>query len=77
MLKLVSVCFPIDVAIHDVNLRAQLCSGHYAFHNSVSLTRLQLPVLNSCLLFRLVYCPSNFQIVAIALMSLVKDTFCL
>ena len=43
MLKLVSVCFPIDVAIHDVNLRAQLCSGHYAFHNSVSLTRPQLP----------------------------------
>ena len=61
----------------DINLRARLCSGHYAFHNSVSLTRLQLPVLNSCLLFRLVYCPSNFQIVAIALMSLVKDTFCL
>ena len=52
MLKLVSVCFPIDVAIHDVNLRAQLCSGHYAFHNSVSLTRLQLPVLNSRLLYQ-------------------------
>ena len=26
--------------------------GHYAFHNSVSLTRLQLPVLNSCLLYQ-------------------------
>ena len=56
MLKLVSVCFPIDVAIHDVNLRAQLCSGHYAFHNSVSLTRLQPPVLNSHLLYQ-VYLP--------------------
>ena len=27
-----------------------LCSRHYAFHNSVSLTRLPLPVLNSRLL---------------------------
>ena len=26
--------------------------GHYTFHNSVSLTRLQLPVLNSCLLYQ-------------------------
>ena len=34
----------------DVNLRAWLCSEHYAFHNSVSLTGLQLPFLNSFLL---------------------------
>ena len=33
--------------MNDFNLRAQLYSGHYAFHNSVSLTRLQLHVLNS------------------------------
>ena len=31
---------------------SQVCSGHYAFHNSVRLTRLQLPVLNSCLLYQ-------------------------
>ena len=31
-----------------INLRARLCSGHYAFYNSVSLTWLQLP--NYCLL---------------------------
>ena len=36
----------------DINLRAQLCSGHYAFHNSVSLTKLQLPILNSRLLYQ-------------------------
>ena len=34
------------------NLRAQLCSGHHAFHNSVSLTRIQLPVLNSRVLYQ-------------------------
>ena len=36
----------------DINLRAWKCSGHYAFRNSVSLTRLQLLVLNSCLLYQ-------------------------
>ena len=36
----------------DSNLQACLCSGHFVFHNSVSLTRLQLPVLNSCLLYQ-------------------------
>ena len=36
----------------DINLRARLCLVHYAFHNSVSLTRLQLPVLNSSLLYQ-------------------------
>ena len=35
---------------NDINLPALLCLGHYAFHNSVSLTRPQLPVLNSHLL---------------------------
>ena len=34
----------------DINLRARLCSGHYAIHNSVSLTWLQLP--DSCLLYQ-------------------------
>ena len=38
--------------IIDINLRAWLCLGHYAFRNSVSLTRLLLPVLNSCLLYQ-------------------------
>ena len=61
----------------DINLQARLCSAYYAFHNSVSLARLQLPVLNSCLYIRLVYRMSNFQILAIALTSLVKDIFCL
>ena len=32
---------------NDTNLRAWLCSEYYALHNSVSLTMLQLPVLNS------------------------------
>ena len=36
----------------DINLRTRLCSGHYAFHNSVSRSRLQLPVLNSRLLYQ-------------------------
>ena len=36
----------------DINLQARLCSGHYAFHDSVSLTRLLLPILNSCLLYQ-------------------------
>ena len=36
----------------DINLQARLCSGHYAFRNSVSLTRLQLAVLISCLLYQ-------------------------
>ena len=35
-----------------IDLRARLCLVHYAFHNSVSLTRLQLPVLNSSLLYQ-------------------------
>ena len=61
----------------DINLRARLCSGHYAFHNSVSRARLPLPILNSRLLYQLVDRTSNFQIVAIALKSLVQDTFCL
>ena len=51
--------------------------GHYAFHDSVSLTRLQVPVLNFCLLYQASLPKSNFQIVAIGLTSLVKDTFCL
>ena len=34
----------------DINLRVRLCSRHYAFHNSVSLIRAQLSVLNSHLL---------------------------
>ena len=34
----------------DINVRARLFSGHYAFKNSVSSTRLPLPVLNSSLL---------------------------
>ena len=38
--------------IIDINLWAQLCLGHYSFHNSVSHTRLQLPVLNSSLLYQ-------------------------
>ena len=38
--------------IIDINLRTQPCSGHYVFHNSVSLNRLQLPVLNSHLLYQ-------------------------
>ena len=50
---------------------------HYAFHNSVSLTLLQLPVLNSRSLYQAVYRMSNFQIIPIELTSLVKDTFCL
>ena len=29
----------------DNNVRAWLCLGHYAFHNSVSCTRLQLQFL--------------------------------
>ena len=36
----------------DTNLWARLCSGHYAFHNSVSRTRLPLPILNSRLLYQ-------------------------
>ena len=36
----------------DINLRAGICLGHYAFHNLVSLTRLQLPVLNYCFLYQ-------------------------
>ena len=32
---------------NDTNLPAWLCSRHYAFHNSVSLTRLQFVILNS------------------------------
>ena len=36
----------------DINLQAWFCSAYYAFHNSVSLTRLHLPVLNSCLLYQ-------------------------
>ena len=36
----------------DINLRARLCLGHYAFHNSACLIRLQLPVLNSRLLYQ-------------------------
>ena len=35
----------------DINLQVWLCSGHYAFHNLVSLIRLQLPV-NSQLLYQ-------------------------
>ena len=56
------------------NLRTRLCLGHSAFHNSVSLTRIQLPFLTLVCYIRLVYRISNFQIVAIALTSLVKDT---
>ena len=59
----------------DINLQAWLCLEHYAFHDSVSLTRLQLPFLIFVCYIRLVYRTSNFQIVAIALTSLVKDTF--
>ena len=29
--------------------------GHFTFHNSVSLTKVQLPVLNSCLLYQSFY----------------------
>ena len=36
----------------DINLQAWLCCGHYAFHNSVSFTRLQLHILNSHLLYQ-------------------------
>ena len=36
----------------NTNLLAQQSLGHYAFHNSASLTRLQLHVLNFCLLFQ-------------------------
>ena len=37
---------------NDINLQAWLSLGHYAFHNSVSLTRLHLPVANSRLLYQ-------------------------
>ena len=59
----------------DINLRAGQCLGHYAFHNSVSLSRLQLPFLILVCYVRLVYRTSNFEIVATALTSLVKDIF--
>ena len=36
----------------DINLQSWLILGHYAFHNSVSFTRLQLAILNSCLLYQ-------------------------
>ena len=36
----------------DFNLWTRLCFGHYAFHNSVSLTRLQLLINNSRLLYQ-------------------------
>ena len=36
----------------DINLPARLFSGRYAFHNSVSRTRLQFHVLNSRLLYQ-------------------------
>ena len=59
----------------DINLQALLCLGHYAFHDSVSLTRLQLPFLIFVYYIRLVYCMSNFPVVAIALTTLLQDTF--
>ena len=36
----------------DINLPAQLSLEHYVFHSSVSLNRLQLPILNSHLLYQ-------------------------
>ena len=51
-------------------MQAWLCSGHYVFHNSVSLTRKLLPILNYHLLYQ-----ASFQIVAIVLTSLVKTRF--
>ena len=60
----------------DINLRAWLCLAHYAFHNSVSRTRIQLRFLILVSYIRLVYRTANFQIVAIAPMSLVKACVC-
>ena len=45
----------------DINLRAGICLGHYAFHNSVSLTRLQLPVLNYRFLYQASLLYVNFS----------------
>ena len=60
----------------DINLQAWLFWGHYAFHNSALLDCSFAFLILVCYI-RPVYQMSNFQIIAIALMSLLKDTFCL
>ena len=41
--------YPIS---HQLKVQGFFCMGLYAFHNSISFTRLQLPVLNFCLLYQ-------------------------
>ena len=41
--------YPISL---QLKVQGFFCMGFYAFHNSVSLTRLQLPVLNCHLLYQ-------------------------
>ena len=54
---------------------SQVCSGHDAFIIQSALLDYSFPFLILVCYIRLVYCTSNFQIVAIARTSLVKDTF--
>ena len=61
----------------DINLQSWLSLGHYAFHNSVSLTRLQLPVLNSCLLYQASLLKLKFTNLKVAKALRSQDTFCL
>ena len=56
----------------DINLQARLCSAVFG-----ALLDCSFPFFILVSYIRLVYLTPNFQIVAIVLTSLIKDTFCL